>query len=163
MNWYVVHCHTGKEEEVGNKIKGKDIAQAVVVLERVMKERYKGKWVMAKRVVFPGYVFVQATMTPDAYYDMHVPGVIRVLGKPRPMPLMDDEVTYLIRMGAIGPIGMSEVLDEGGKITVISGPLKGLEGNIKTLDRRRFRARVNISIMGEPRVVELAVNVIKKS
>lgn len=171
MNWYVVHCLTGHEEDVRSKIKGDDIARAVVPIElvvvprRIMRERRKSNWVDVERVLFPGYVFLQADMTPAAYYNIKsIAGVIRVLGTPRPVPLMEDEITLLLQLSVNGnPLGMSEALDEGGKVTVISGPLKGLEGNIIKLDKRRFRAKVNVAIMGEPRVVELAVSVIKKS
>jgi len=60
------------------------------------------------------------------------------------------------------PLGISEVFYEGGKITIVSGPLQGLEGQIVKIDPRRFRAKVNITLMGEPRIVELGVDVINK-
>lgn len=164
MNWYVVHCFTGKEEEVRSKVKGDDITKAIVP-RRIMKERRRGVWRMIERVVFPGYVFVEANMTAQAYYDIRsIPGVMRVLGSGRPLPLMEDEVTLLLKLACNGdPLGLSEVYVEGGKVTVTAGPLKGFEGHIVKLDARRFRARVNISILGRPRIVELAANVIEKS
>lgn len=164
MNWYVLHCLTGREDEVKSRIKSEDIGK-VVVPKRLLRERRKGVWSDVERVVFPGYVFVQANMTPAAYYAMRsVPGVIRVLGASRPMPLEDAEVTLILKLTRDGdPLGLSEVFVEGGRVAVIAGPLKGLEGCIVKLDTRRFRARVNITVMGEPRVVELAVNVIKKT
>lgn len=163
MNWYVIHCLTGREEDVRSRVKGGDIGKVVVPI-RLMRERRKGVWCNVERVVFPGYVFVQADMTPAAYYAMrNVPGVIRVLGTRRPMPLLEEEVTLILKLTMDGdPLGLSEVFVEGGRVTVISGPLKGLEGHIVKLDARRFRARVNINMMGEPRIVELAVDVIKK-
>lgn len=164
-NWYVIHCFTGKEDEVRSKVKGTDIIKAIVP-RRMMKERRKGVWRMIERVIFPGYVFVEAEMTPQAYYDIRcIPGVMRILGGTgRPQPLPEDEVSLLIKLAQDGePLGLSEVFVEGEKVTVISGPLKGLEGKIVKLDARRFRAKVNISIIGQPRIVELAANVIEKS
>lgn len=164
MSWYVIHCLTGREEDVKSRVKSNDIAN-VVVPRRLMRERREGVWRDVERVVFPGYVFVKAEMTPEAYYAMRcVPGAIRVLGTHRPQPLLEDEVTLLLRLSQKGdPIGLSEVFVEGGKVTVVSGPLQGLEGHIVKLDARRFRAKVNVSIMGVPKLVELAANVIQKA
>ncbi|ACV64893.1 NusG antitermination factor [Desulfofarcimen acetoxidans DSM 771] len=164
MHWYVIHCLTGHEEDVRSRVKEKDIARAVVP-RRLMVERRQGGWQYVERVVFPGYVFVQAHMTPAAYYAMrNLPGVIRVLGTSRPVPLMGNEVTLFLKLCRDGdPLGLSEVFVKGGSVKVISGPLMGLEGHIVKLDARRFRAKVNISLMGEPRIVELAVSVIKKT
>lgn len=162
--WYVIHCFTGKEDEVRRKVKGSDISMAIVP-RRIMKERRRGVWSMIDRVVFPGYVFVKANMTSQAYYDMRcIPGVMRVLGIGRPQPLPEDEVTLLLKLSQDGkPLGLSEVFVEGEKVTVISGPLIGFEGHIVKLDARHFRARVNVSIFGEPRIVDLAANVIEKA
>jgi len=40
--------------------------------------------------------------------------------------------------------------------------LVGLEGQIVKVDARRFRVKVNIFLMNEPRLVELGLNVIEK-
>jgi len=163
MNWYVIHCLTGREEEVMSRVQGAGIK--AVVPRRLMKERRSGTWRNVERTVFPGYVFVQTRMTHADYYAIrYVPGVIRVLGNSRPQPLQEEEVTLILKLTMDeDPMGLSEVFVDGGKVTVISGPLKGLEGYIVKLDARRFRARVNITILGEPRIVELGVNVIQKT
>jgi len=165
MNWYVVHCLTGREEEVRSRIQDSGIK--AVVPRRLMKERCGGVWREVERVLFPGYVFILAGITPHEYYAVrYVPGAIRLLpGRhSRPLPLPEEEVTLILQLTMNGDtLGLSEVFVEGGRVTVVSGPLKGLEGHIVKLDARRFRARVNISIMGEPRIVDLAASVIEKS
>jgi transcriptional antiterminator NusG len=164
VKWYVVQALTGKEKAIRDRIKRLEINISAVVPERSMLERRQGSWRNVQRVLFPGYVFIPTEDLNDHIYCVvkSVPGVIRFLG--RPTPILEKEVTYLLRWSIDGdPLGLSEVLVAGTKVEVISGPLKGLEGQILKLDARRFRAKVNISLMGEPRIVELAANIIKKS
>jgi len=163
MNWYVINCLTGREQEVKNHIQ--DAGIKAIVPRRVMTEQRCGAWRNVERVVFPSYVFVRAEMTPTDYYTIrYVPGVIRILDNNRPKPLQEEEVTLILKLTMDGdPLGISEVFVEGGRVTVSDGPLKGLEGNIIKLDARRFRAKVNITILGEPRIVDLAVKFIQKT
>ena len=164
MNWYVAQVMTGKEEAIRERIQGQSI-KAIVPMKR-MREMKQGTWHAVLRVIFPGYVFLVADMDASTYYRIKpVPGVIKLLGDDKgPISIREDEVNLILRLTQDGdPLGLSEVFVEGSKITVVSGPLQGLEGKIIKLDARRFRAKVNISLMGEPRIVELPVNVIKKS
>lgn len=165
MNWYVAQVLTGKEEDVRQRLQEKDIK--TIVPRRLLLERRSGEWCRVERAVFPGYVFI---LTPNFDAEMYhrvkfVPGVIRILGDAQgPIPVQEEEVTLLLKMTRDGdPLGISEVFVEGTKVTVLSGPLKGYEGKIKKLDARRFRAKIDISFLGESKIVELAVNVIKKS
>lgn len=164
MNWYVAQVMTGKEEGIKDCICGKDIK--AIVPQKCMREQKHGKWREVVRVIFPGYVFLMVDLDAEAYYKIKaVPGVIKLLGDDRgAIPIREDEITLILRMTQNGdPLGLSEVFVEGGKVKVVSGPLEGFEGKILKLDARRFRAKVDISFMGEPRIVELPVNVIKKS
>lgn len=165
MNWYVAQVMTGKEEEVKARIREYGIT-AVVPKKRMMEQKC-GKWRGVVRVIFPGYVFIViCAMEAEAYYKIRsVTGVIKLLGDEQgPISILEAEVSAILRLTQNGDLlGLSEVFVEGGKINVVSGPLKGLEGKIVKLDARRYRAKVNISLMGESRIVDLPVNVIKKS
>ena len=44
-----------------------------------------------------------------------------------------------------GEIGFSKVFKKGENVTVIDGPLKGLEGMIIKIDKRKGRAKVRMS------------------
>lgn len=164
MNWYVAQVMTGKEDGIRERIQSQGI-KSIVPMKR-MRELKQGRWHDVLRVIFPGYVFIMADMDAGTYYRVRpVPGVIKLLGDDKgPIPIRENEVNLILRLTQDGdPLGLSEVFVKGSKITVVSGPLQGLEGRIVKLDARRFRAKVDISFMGEPRSVELPVNVIKKS
>ncbi|NSW90235.1 MAG: antiterminator LoaP [Firmicutes bacterium] len=166
MNWYVAQVMTGKEDGIRKFIQEQGI-KCIVPMKR-MRELKQGKWQDVLRIIFPGYVFVitETEMDANIYYRIRpIPGVIKLLGDDKgPIPIMENEVNLILRLTQDGdPLGLSEVFVEGSKIIVVSGPLQGLEGRIVKLDARRFRAKVDISFMGEPRCVDLPINVIKKS
>lgn len=165
MKWYVVQVMTGKEEDIKECILSKGIKALVPCKE--MRERKNGKWHNLIRVIFPGYVFIMANeIDARVYYSIRaIPGIIKFLRDENgPIPIKEDEANYILKLAQNGdPLGISELYTEGNKIVVTSGPLIGLEGKIIKIDARRFRAKVDISIMGEPRSIELPVNVIKKS
>lgn len=165
MNCYAVQCLTGREKDVASRIQ--DAGIKAIVPMRILSERRGGVWRRAQRVIFPGYVFVMVPppLNPADYYAIRrTCGVLRVLGIPRPMPLLEEEVTLILQMTMEGdPLGISDVFMIGGQVMVIEGPLKGLEGSVVKIFTRRRRARVKITLMGEPRTVELAINVIRKA
>ena len=162
MKWYVAQVLTGKETNIRDEMQKHCKS---VVPQELMRERKNGVWKTVTKVLFPGYVFIclNSTLDSEMYYKLKpIPGVIKFLGDPS--PLLDVEANLILRQVLDDdPLGISKVLKEGNKITVIEGPLKGLEGQIIKIDGRRYRAKVNISLMGEPRIVEMAVDVIKNS
>jgi transcriptional antiterminator NusG len=166
-NWYILHAKTGKEIEIKNIIL-RDIHDAkALVPQRILNERKDGQYHLVTRTLFPGYVFVKVFMDAESimFYKLSgIPSVFRILGNDRgPQPVSEDEMQIVYRLsGDSDPLGISQVFYEGGNIQIISGPLQGLEGQIVKIDPRRYRAKVNVSLMGEPRIVELGINVINK-
>jgi transcriptional antiterminator NusG len=55
----------------------------------------------------------------------------------------------------------SDIFMQGDKVIVINGPLTSLEGKILKVDKRKGRARVLITFLGEERVIDLGVNLIQ--
>lgn len=164
MKWYVLQVMTGKEESLKNHIQKQGIK--AIVPKKIMRERKNGVWRDVTRNLFPSYVFIHTEMDVEIYYKIKpLPYVIKLLGDGNgPIPIEENEVNLLLRLTKDGdPLGLSEVFVEGTNIVVVSGPLSGFEGKIIKLDARRFRAKVDISFIGERKTVELAVNVIKKS
>ncbi len=165
-DWYVLHVRTGKESEVVGSLARHLPHCKTMVPRRIMKERKNGRWKSIVRELFPGYVFVHTDMDAAMYYKLDgIPSVIKILGNDKgPQPVPENEMAHILWLHGSGdPLGISELHLEGGKITVISGPLAGMEGQIIRVDPRRQRAKVNISLMGQPRIIELSINAITKS
>lgn len=165
-DWYVLHVRTGKEIEIQNTLI-KHLPQCkTMVPRRLMMERKNGVIKKVIRDLFPGYVFVHTFMDAAVYYNLTgTPSVIKILGSDRgPQPVPDEEMLQILRFHGSGdPLGISEMYIEGGKVKITDGPLLGMEGQIVKIDARRQRAKVNISLMGQPRIVELTIKMITKS
>ena len=163
--WYVLHVRTGEEIDIVwylGRIMADD-ARAISPI-REIKERRGGKWETVERKCFPGYVFVETEMTPDNYYKLiSVPGVIRILGedKPQDVPFEEMEIVLMLENDGV-PFGMSDVCFFQNEVMVLSGPLRGFEDRIVSVDPRRFRAKVCIDVLGKSKFVEFSINLVGK-
>jgi len=54
------------------------------------------------------------------------------------------------------------IFDENDRIIVKEGPMKGLEGLISKVDRRKKRARIQVELAQTPIVFDLSFDVIEK-
>ncbi len=165
-SWYVLHVRTGMEDTVCDVLTRKIPDCSTLVPKRKLKELRHGSWTTAVKTLFPGYIFVNTFMDAARYYALAgLPSVIGVLGGgDGPQPVSEEEMRTVFRLsGGGGPPGISEAFARDGRVVVTGGPLAGMEGRIIKIDARRFRAKVNISILGQPRVVELGIHMITKS
>jgi len=163
--WYVLHVLTGRELDV--KSRALDAEFNCLVPRRKMKERKGGIWKEVEKLLIPGYVFVEAQMTDEEYYRLKgITGVIDILrgASNYPTPLTQDEVQVILSLTKEGDlVGLSDVFINGDKVEIISGPLVGLQGNIKKVDKRRFRAKIAFTLAGQEKTVEIGINVIRKT
>jgi transcriptional antiterminator NusG len=118
---------------------------------RRLRIRRRGAWKDALAPIFPGYLFIQAdTIDPGDYHMLKgVPGFIRFLpSNTNFVPLEAKDQQLLLHFLAFGEIvEKSRVyFDENRRIRVLAGPLKGLEGMIVRVDRRKGRAKVRLEM-----------------
>ena len=57
---------------------------------------------------------------------------------------------------------MSEGIIVGDKVTILSGPLKGMESTIQKIDRHKRKAWLNLEMFGRMQLVEVGVEIVKK-
>ncbi|ADD02003.1 NusG antitermination factor [Thermoanaerobacter mathranii subsp. mathranii str. A3] len=165
--WYVIFTRGGFENKV------KDIIQncfkeevKLLVPKRKIIERVKGQPVEKIKLLFPGYVFVNAEMSDELYYKMSEVlkrGVFLKEGK-RPAFVREEEMKIILSLIKNSDlIDVSKGIMEGERVKIIEGPLKGYEGLIKKIDKRKKRAKVMLSIAGELKSVDLAIEVIENA
>lgn len=164
-DWYVLFVLTGEEDRVRKRLEysfGQEQLRPLVP-QRRLKERKRGRVYECVRTVFPGYVFVHTPIIDDVYYDMkYIPGVIKVLkDDKRPVAVEPHEMEPILALTRA-----SEIIDFstgaliGGCVIILDGPLKGCEGIIVSVDKRKGRAKVKINMMGQERLVDLGLNII---
>jgi len=164
-NWHALFCKTGQEDKVKERLEYrlKDKFD-IIVPKRRLRERRAGEWRFVTRVLFPGYVLVHGDINELEYYSFKgVPGILKLLRtgmdvasiEPHEMQVLGN----LICNGEI--IGFSKVMVEGKKVNIIDGPLLNMEGYIESINHRKGRAKVRLNFLGEPRTVELGVEVLR--
>ena len=142
MKWYALFVETGQEERLKQLINtvypDEDIK--ILIPKRKLKERRQGKTHEVVKKLFPGYVLIKTVMAINMYYRLSkLPMVYSILkDECEPVPIRDEEMAVILALTSEGDtIGFSEVYREGDRITVVSGPLKGLEGIIEKFDARK--------------------------
>jgi len=118
--------------------------------------------------VFPGYIFIEAEseLSPVIFWRLRKTlGFYRFLKSNqdvRPLEGTDlKTVLHFIGMGSI--VEKSKVyFDDDDRICVAEGPLKGLEGKIIKVDKRKGRAKVKLDLYDDSFAIDLAFEVIAR-
>lgn len=164
-NWYAVFAKSGQEDKVKERLEYRfDDRFRIIVPKRKLRERKGGVWSYVIRPLFPGYVLVNGDIGTEEYYGFkNVPGLFKLLCSgcepSRIEPYEMEVINRLICNSDI--IGFSDVLMENGRVVVVDGPLLSLEGQILNINRRKGRAQVMLNFMGEPRTVDLGINLLQ--
>lgn len=167
MNYYVLQVKTRNEDRFLELAKQRlaeagllEAASALLWPRRKLTIRKKGKKSPSESPIFPGYIFYQANeFSPQVYWVLkRTSGYIRVLqNKDNIEPLKGDDRKLLLHFLSFGEIvDKSKVtFDENNRIVIMSGPMKGLEGKIVKVDRRKMRAKIQLSLYRESHTIDL--------
>lgn len=150
------------KERLQYRLNGTDLK--VIVPKRKMRERKGGKWDYMIRTLFPGYVLLNGVLQLEEYYIMRkTPGIIKLLKDENgPLEIRESEINIIGRLISDDDIiGISDVFVENGRVVVTDGPLLGLDGMIEAINKRKGRVKVRLNFNGEPRLVELSVNMLQ--
>ena len=129
-------------------------ADSLFSLRRSLKVKKGGIWRDHTAPVFPGYVFLKSDSLQVALVEelRSVPGFLRFLpSNDRIQPLAERDEALVRHFLSFGQVLRRSVVkfDENNRIRVVTGPLKGLEGQITKVDRRKSRARVRLALYQE--------------
>jgi transcriptional antiterminator NusG len=174
MNYYVIQVIT-REEEKYIKLAENALRQnqeippgtgRLVWPRRQLNIRRRGKQKMELAPLFPGYLFWEGdTIFPDLYWTLRrVPGFLRFLKSNQDIEALSGEPLRLIRhflnFGEV--VHPSRVyFDENNRIRVTQGPLKGMEGLIVKIDRRKQRAKVRLNLYEDSFLVDFGFELIE--
>lgn len=165
MPWYCLFVKTGYEFEVKYCIKKFCSSNCNPMLpQRKLTEKKQGKYVKKVKLMFPGYVLVETDMTPEIYYEINgLPKIIKILFNGSfYSPIPQQEMKPILRLVNNGEIiDYSKVYIINSKVFVDSGPLKGMEGYIKKIDKRRGRAKILIGFMGVEKTVDIGIELLR--
>lgn len=101
--------------------------------------------------VFPGYIFIETPSEAKFFNSiLDTPGVVYILGKPRPVPIPDEDIESIkIMMRAKVDLEPYPYLNEGDRIRICSGPLKGAVGWFVKEDKKKNLLVVSLDLLNQ--------------
>jgi transcriptional antiterminator NusG len=167
MDWYAVFVESGKEEFVQKQLQiyFDDSVLRSIVPKRKLTERREGKIFHVIKKMFPGYLLIQTDMDIEKYYIIkNIPKLISILNTDTYYSKINErEIEIILKlMDFNDTVEYSSIYIENSTARVISGALQGLEGIIRKIDKRKKRAKIALSLMGEERIVDLGIEILNK-
>ena len=142
---------------------------------RHVRKKFRGEWKDLHEKLLPGYVFIVSDSVEALYKELkQVPMLTKMLGKEGEWfaALRMSEVDWLERLmdsadrgkgeEAASEIGLSQIVIEGDRVVILSGPLKHVEGEIKKFHLHRRMAEVEVEFMGRKTVIHLGIEMVEK-
>jgi transcription termination/antitermination protein NusG len=175
--WYVLRAISGKEAKVKevldaaikNTPLGDYVSQVLIPTEKVYTTR-NGKKVLKDRMVYSGYVFVEAELTGEVIYELrNTTNVIDFLrGRAKgsqPESLRESEVMRMLGKVDENQQYVDESLSDikiGESVKVTYGPFSGFVGEIKEVNIEKKKLKVEVKIFGRPTDLELEISQVER-
>ena len=148
---------TGKEATVVQLLKTRRLGQGICP-RRTRIRRIQGKWRQDRVYLLPGYVFVFADEEIPVWSYHRLEHMVRILRYEREPTgyLQGHDLDLAAAMCRLdGKLELLDAVEENGFIRVTDPVLQQLEGEVLSVDRGKRQAKVKISLMGEPRIIQL--------
>lgn len=170
MNLYVIQVKTGKEDTYIRlwERKKDHLPLRIFWLRKELMIRKNGHTHKGLKSIFPGYLFLEAEkIDSDTFQEFrHINYFSRFLKADKTIyPLPYEEAKRIYELAKYGRvIGQSKVIyNENDRIVVIDGPMKGLEGQIVKVDRRKKRAKVRLSLYDNPYLIDFGFELLEET
>ena len=174
-NWVILFVRTGSEEPLARMLKENLNTDEYLPFLPVKETPRRNKGVIYKerKLLFPGYVFIQTDIEMDLIADKLEPilrsmqdiySILHYGDNKKDVTVREKERLYWVHLfdsdfcvtGSVGFI-------EGDTIRVTSGALVGMESRIKRINRHKREAVLEMEMMGAMREVKLMLEVIEKT
>lgn len=170
--WYIVNVMAGQENKVADNIKSmilrgdldKHVSEALVPTKPVIKIK-KGQKVQEAQKLFPGYVFINSTLSGDVCSLVNsIPKVMGFLGgKNNPKPVADNKMEEILNLSNTEEVDTRNIMFEVGEtLNVIEGPFESFSGVVEDFDAEKQKVKISVLIFGRATSVELDINQVEK-
>jgi transcriptional antiterminator NusG len=162
----------GQENKVAADIKsmimrgtlGNYVTEALVPSKQVVKIK-KGQKIQEAQKLFPGYVFINANISSDAYNSINaIPKVMGFLGgKNNPEPVSEAKMQDILNVSNEQMSDSKNIIFEVGEVlNVIEGPFESFSGAVEEYDVEKQKVKISILIFGRATSVELDISQVEK-
>lgn len=146
--WCALKCRRGEEENIMDACRKRiprETMQDIFVFTYDRLRRYEGEWHMETKLMFPDYVFLETDDIQQLSDELEpYREFVHVLeGSDMLWRVCPQEETFLRQLcGKAHHLSMSRGYIMDGRTYVTRGPLKGLERQIRKIDRHKRIARI---------------------
>ena len=125
IRWFVAHTRPRREKKLVVYCTRNSIASTLPCYHSVHK--YRGKTVVFRKPLFPGYVFLQLepARTSAIRQNQHVANLLEVFDQETFRRQLDD---ILLALESNLGIRLAPAIGEGMRVRIKAGPLQGIEG-----------------------------------
>jgi len=161
--WYVIWTSTGSENRAKESIEG--MVSRCYVPRKAINIKRDGEWKIAEKALFPGYLFVDTDDVEELSIKLHtIEGFSQLLTTDKKIfPLYGNDANFAEKLyNRKGLFDMSEGYIEGDTVRVTAGPLYGLEGLIKKIDRHKRLAYLEYTMFGQTMSTSVGLEITEK-
>ena len=129
------------------------------------EETISGRMAYPGKNLFPGYVFLIAENPEKLVNGLRkVIGLTKLIGTgDEIVPLVQEEIDLLMKIGTDKQlVEMSSGIIENDRVQILAGPLMGMEGNIRRIDRHKRTAYLEIEMFGRTVEMKVGLEIIRK-
>lgn len=172
FKWYILNVMAGQENKIASEIKtlilkgaiNNNVSEVIVPTKQMIKIK-KGQKVQEMQKLFPGYVFVFANLSSDAYNTINaIPKVMGFLGgKNNPKPVDDAKMLDILKLTSEQEVDNKNVFFEiGENVNITEGPFESFSGVVEDFDAEKQKLKISVLIFGRATSVELNINQVEK-
>lgn len=170
MDWNVLWVYTGYEDRVREFLESKSSEitglgeYKIMVPKRLVIEKKQHAVREIKKVLFPGYILIQAEdMSSIQRISRNTSKILKYLKHPDGnfgVIFPDEMLQVLYLLDDYAVIGVSDVFVENDRVRITGGPLLNYSGKITKIDRRKRRAKIEIKFNGVIHRIDVGINLL---
>jgi len=178
--WYAIQCVSGKEEPVRKKLSAQFDKYETYLPKREMVIRRAGNLLNESKPIFPGYLFIKSaskliyqeamslvkkvndfSATATIYKVIGMNRESEILGSHEVTPVSQSEMDILLQLtGETETVSISEYCKIGDKVSIIRGPLKGLEALVIKINVRKKRLKLLLTMCGQEQLIDFPAELV---
>jgi len=176
MAWYALFVMTGREHEVAGIISRHWRIDGLIPFVPMFDARFRKASVVLseKRRWIPGYVFLESEMNGLDFYLQIKPYISRTEDALKLLRYDNSHMDSSFEMQETDRAFLDKFLNEehcvemsqgyikGTSIVITEGPMIGLEGSIKKVNRHKMLATIEASILGDVREITVGLEIVSK-
>ena len=165
--WYVIQARAKHEMDVVERCRSDVLIPGENIFVMKTERMYKrhGEWKMIEDVTFQKYIFAETDDTDDFRIRLrNVKDITKMLGVGDDIvPIRQEEEELLLKLGGNEHlIRFSLGFVVGDRLMVTDGPLKGLEGRVKWIDRHQRVVGMESDLMGTSVPIKVGCEIVKR-